>query len=101
MRILELIKDAGGNLGSIKLDSVDISEIGLHELRNKVTIIPQDPLLFTGTIKSNIDPFCKHSNAEIADVLKKVEIWDQLTTILEKQMEKEKKESKDNKNNQT
>lgn len=98
MRILELIQDdkvgllvfsrvvekynftyfynVQGVLGTIKLDSEDISSIGLHELREKVTIIPQDPLLFSGTIRSNIDPFQKHSNAEIAEVLKKVEIWD-------------------------
>lgn len=73
----------------------------MHELRSKVTIIPQDPLLFTGTIKSNIDPFGKHSNGEIAEVLQKVEIWDQLNSVLDKQMENEKKEKKDSKNNST
>lgn len=64
----------------------------MHELREKVTIIPQDPLLFTGTIRSNIDPYNKYTNQEVADVLQKVEIWGQLDTILEKQLEKESKE---------
>ena len=41
-------------------------------------MIPQDPLLFSGTLKSNIDPFNKYSDEEIADSLKKVHIWDDL-----------------------
>lgn len=76
MRILELAADSNSVLGQIRLDDVNIRDIGLHELRDKVTIIPQDPLLFTGTVRSNIDPFNKHSNSEIAEILKKVEIWD-------------------------
>lgn len=76
MRILELAMDSNSTVGTIKLDDVNIRDIGLHELREKVTIIPQDPLLFTGTVRSNIDPFNKHSNGEIAEILKKVEIWD-------------------------
>ena len=41
-------------------------------------MIPQDPLLFSGTLKSNIDPFNKYSDEEVADSLKKVHIWDDL-----------------------
>ena len=55
-----------------------MSEVGLHYLRHNVTIIPQDPTLFTGTIKSNIDPFNKYSDEEIAETLKKVSLWDQI-----------------------
>jgi ABC-type multidrug transport system fused ATPase/permease subunit len=44
-------------MGSITLDNNIIGNIGLHELREKVTIIPQDPVLFTGDIRYNIDPF--------------------------------------------
>jgi ABC-type multidrug transport system fused ATPase/permease subunit len=64
LRILEISNNKDGSLGHIDLDQVTIANVGLHcnlfidlGLRHKVTIIPQDPTLFTGTIKTNIDPF--------------------------------------------
>ena len=67
-----------GTTGLIQLDDENVSEVGLHYLRHNVTIIPQDPTLFTGTIKSNIDPFNKYSDEAIAETLKKVSLWDQI-----------------------
>ncbi|XP_074411048.1 ATP-binding cassette sub-family C member 3 isoform X3 [Zonotrichia albicollis] len=58
-RILEAVK------GEIKIDGVKISEIGLHDLRSRLTIIPQDPVLFSGTLRMNLDPFNKYSDEEI------------------------------------
>jgi len=55
-----------------------VSELGLHPLRHNVTIIPQDPTLFTGTLKTNIDPFNKYTDEQIAESLKKVSLWDQI-----------------------
>ncbi|KAM6240168.1 ATP-binding cassette sub-family C member 3 [Spheniscus humboldti] len=58
-RILEAVK------GEIRIDGVKISEIGLHDLRSRLTIIPQDPVLFSGTLRMNLDPFNNYSDEEI------------------------------------
>mmetsp|Transcript_27011 Transcript_27011/g.23902 ORF Transcript_27011/g.23902 Transcript_27011/m.23902 type:complete len:515 (+) Transcript_27011:2891-4435(+) len=79
LRILELAKgEKNGNLGKIDIDGQEIGKIGLHELRKRVTIIPQDPVLFTGSIKENVDPFGEYKDEDIIDALKKVQIWDQI-----------------------
>jgi ATP-binding cassette subfamily C (CFTR/MRP) protein 1 len=64
-RILELKN------GSITIDDVDISTLGLRDLRSKIAIIPQDPLLFSGTIRSNLDPFNLYDDARLWDALRR------------------------------
>ncbi len=73
-----MAKNDDGTKGEIILDSENIEEVGLHFLRHNVTIIPQDPTLFTGNIKENIDPFNEYTDEEIAECLKKVSLWDQI-----------------------
>ena len=75
LRILELCPDDIGKKGKIMIDGEDISQIGLHILRRNIVIIPQDPVLFSGTVRSNIDPFHEFKDEDIQDALKKVNIW--------------------------
>ncbi|KAF9393978.1 hypothetical protein CPC16_000531 [Podila verticillata] len=60
--------------GSIVIDGINISDIGLEDLRRRLTIIPQDAVLFNGTIRSNLDPFQEHEDHEIWEALRRVHL---------------------------
>lgn len=62
LALFRIIEGAGGN---IIIDDIDIALIGLHSLRNRLTIIPQDPVLFSGSLRMNIDPFQSYPDDSI------------------------------------
>ncbi|XP_053695520.1 multidrug resistance-associated protein 1 isoform X2 [Sabethes cyaneus] len=62
LALFRIIESSGGK---IIIDDQDISQLGLHALRSRLTIIPQDPVLFSGTMRINLDPFNVHSDEDI------------------------------------
>lgn len=69
LALFRLIEAANGR---IYIDGVDISKLGLQTLRSRITIIPQDPILFFGTFRFNLDPFEKKSDEQLWNVLELV-----------------------------
>lgn len=61
--------------GRIAIDGVDISEIGLFTLRSRIGVIPQDPVLFSGNVRLNLDPFEQYTDARLLDGLKRLGLF--------------------------
>lgn len=68
------------NEGSIIIDDIEIHKLGLHDLRSKFSIIPQEPVLFSGTMRSNLDPFDEYPDVVLWNALDEVE----LKTVVER-----------------
>lgn len=73
--LLRIVEASGG---AILIDGVDISKLGLKDLRTKVGIIPQEPVLFVGTIRSNLDPFGQYEDNAIWRALDAVHLGDKV-----------------------
>lgn len=64
--------------GRIEIDNIIIQDIGLHDLRSRLAIIPQDPTLFGGTLRSNLDPFGESSDSDMWNALEMCSVKDQI-----------------------
>lgn len=67
-----LFRTVEPSAGRLFIDGVDVLQVGLGELRSILAIVPQEPVLFKGTVRSNLDPFSEHSDLLLWDALAKV-----------------------------
>ncbi|KAF7331551.1 ATP-dependent bile acid permease [Mycena kentingensis (nom. inval.)] len=71
---MSLLRFVDPSSGKIVVDGIDICKIGLHDLRSRMTFIPQDATLFSGTLRDNLDPFNEHEDSVCLDVLQRVHL---------------------------
>ncbi|KAI8826361.1 P-loop containing nucleoside triphosphate hydrolase protein [Chytriomyces cf. hyalinus JEL632] len=75
---LSLFRIVEATQGAIYIDGIDIATLGLFDLRSRMTMIPQDPVLFAGTIRSNLDPFNLYDDAAVWSCLKDVKFFESM-----------------------
>ena len=67
--------------GFIKIHGVQIDSVGLHDIRSKLGVIPQDSFVFSGSLRFNVDPLQKYSDYQVLDILNKVHFMDTLVGV--------------------
>lgn len=79
-RMVEVDKQAVPD-SCIRIDGVDTGIIGLHTIRKNISIIPQTPFIFMGTVRKNLDPLKEHSDEAIISALQETNLWDYIKTL--------------------
>eukprot|EP00048_Salpingoeca_helianthica_P002826 m.61122 g.61122 ORF g.61122 m.61122 type:complete len:1476 (-) comp12327_c0_seq4:235-4662(-) len=78
---LSLFRIIEARSGCIRIDGIDIASVGLDDLRSRLAVIPQDPVLFVGTVRYNLDPFGQHSDAAIWAALEQSYLKDAIAAL--------------------
>ena len=81
---LALFRIVEADGGFIEIDGVNISKLALEDLRSRLTIVPQDPVLFSGTLRMNLDPFDKFTDEAIWNALHNAHLGSFVTSLPEK-----------------
>ncbi|GFZ21430.1 multidrug resistance-associated protein 3 [Actinidia rufa] len=76
--IQTLFRIVDPDAGQVLIDGISISSIGLHDLRSRLSIIPQDPTMFEGTVRSNLDPLEEYTDDQIWEALDKCQLGDEV-----------------------
>ncbi|GFH22354.1 ABC transporter, multidrug resistance associated protein, partial [Haematococcus lacustris] len=82
--LLALFRMVEKEAGSIIIDGVDVSSLGVRHLRSKMSIIPQDPFMFSGSVRVNLDPFELHTDAQLWEVVNAVGLTAAITELEDK-----------------
>eukprot|EP00731_Ephydatia_muelleri_P021947 Em0014g538a len=72
--LIQMLFRMAEHTGNISIDGVNIRDVGLHELRKSISIIPQDPVLFSGSLRYNLDPFDEFMDSDIWSALEQVQL---------------------------